>query len=65
MNHRMHLPKPHPGNVLFKEAFGGAKIGKNIENNTNLKCYASGNVLSVNRELFSSKATQMFEQKQL
>lgn len=25
---RLTLPKPHPGNALFKDAFGSAKIGK-------------------------------------
>lgn len=28
-NRRMTLPKPpHPANAIFKDAFGGAKIGK-------------------------------------
>jgi hypothetical protein len=25
---RMNMPKPHPANAIFKDAFGGAKIGE-------------------------------------
>lgn len=28
IHHHHHHPKPHPANAIFKDAFGGAKIGE-------------------------------------